>query len=471
MSVQNNIVNTTFRWTGLDGGGTAFGRIAAVATTAAGAAAYLGRQLWQLADRTTQIYGRFYDLSERTGIAASQLHAMSIAAEQDGVALDDVLTGLRRLPSAIDDLARGSETAQRSFAMLGLTMDDLAGLSLEEQFYRVGGALANVQDESTRAALAADVFGRSGMNLLPFLERGERGLRELTEAARASGQVLGEDAYAAADRFGDALVEMRNRFNSLLMEGLEPILPELEGLGDTLVELADAAMPALAAATTTILIPALQTLTSILTTAAEGWEYYLALFDESALAKLTEIEGGPVAQYGYTMSEIRAIHDQRVSESGSVAAWMDENAATTAGTNAGSAYTAGLSSGLSSNAPAVVETAEKDIWTPLKEAARAEAEHEMELARIAAEKRATIMQYEHDQLEAAEQAEYEARLERLQTFADISADLFSRSWDIMFGNARQGFDDMLRDMLMELAKSGLLKLLRGAITGGVGFLL
>jgi len=48
------------------------------------------------------------------------------------------------------------------------------------------------------------------------------------------------------------------------------------------------------------------------------------------------------------------------------------------------------------------------------------------------------------------------------------------AWDSFFGNTRQSFGDMLKDMVADLVKSGLLNLLRkgimGGATGGLGFL-
>ena len=52
----------------------------------------------------------------------------------------------------------------------------LQGLSPEQQFQLFANALAGVVDASTRAALAQDVFGRSGTQLLPLFTQGEQGM-------------------------------------------------------------------------------------------------------------------------------------------------------------------------------------------------------------------------------------------------------------------------------------------------------
>jgi hypothetical protein len=79
-----------------------------------------------------------------------------------------------------------------------------------------------------------------------------------------------------------------------------------------------------------------------------------------------------------------------------------------------------------------------------------------------------------DRIKEKETAEYEARLERLQSYADMTTQVMGMAWDSLFSNTRASFGDMLKDMVADLVKSGLLNLLRkgimGGATGGLGFL-
>jgi len=79
-----------------------------------------------------------------------------------------------------------------------------------------------------------------------------------------------------------------------------------------------------------------------------------------------------------------------------------------------------------------------------------------------------------DRIAEKETAEYDARLERLQNYADLTTQVMGMAWDSLFSNTRASFGDMLKDMVADLVKSGLLNLLRkgimGGATGGLGFL-
>ena len=88
------------------------------------------------------------EMSRRTGISVERLAELKFAAEQTGVSIEDMETGIRRMQKAIVEAAKGSADAQRNLALLGLSLADLDGLSPDEQF-RLGG-LGELVDESIK---------------------------------------------------------------------------------------------------------------------------------------------------------------------------------------------------------------------------------------------------------------------------------------------------------------------------------
>jgi len=71
-----------------------------------------------------------------------------------------------------------------------VSVEDLAGLSPEQQFKLIADRLAEIEDPTPRAATAMDVFGRSGTKLLAMLSGGAAGIEELQEQARGLGLTI-----------------------------------------------------------------------------------------------------------------------------------------------------------------------------------------------------------------------------------------------------------------------------------------
>jgi len=138
-------------------------------------------------------------MSRRTGVSVEALSELGFAAEQSGADLQTLENGVRVMQRSINDAERGLSTATEAFADLGLTWQGLRTLSPEEQFKRIADALSRIEDPSKRAAVAQQIFGRSGTRLLPLLEDGAKGIEALQEQARSLGlTVSGEAAKDAA---------------------------------------------------------------------------------------------------------------------------------------------------------------------------------------------------------------------------------------------------------------------------------
>ena len=144
-------------------------------------------------------------MSRRTGIGVEALSELGFAAEQSGADLQTLEAGVRVLQRTINDAERGLSTATEALAELGLTAEQVRGLTPEEQFKAVADRLARIPDPAKRAAVAMQLLGRSGTRLLPLVEGGAAGIEELQEQARALGLTVSTEAARDAALLTDTL--------------------------------------------------------------------------------------------------------------------------------------------------------------------------------------------------------------------------------------------------------------------------
>ena len=145
------------------------------------------------------------EMSRRTGISVERLSELKFAAEQTGVSVEELETGVRRMQKTIVAAAEGSGEAQRTLALLGLTIQNLDGLSPDQQFKLIADRLAEIEDPTVRAAMAMQIFGKSGTSLLPMLVDGAAGIDALSEQARSLGLVMSTENAEAAHKFSQAM--------------------------------------------------------------------------------------------------------------------------------------------------------------------------------------------------------------------------------------------------------------------------
>ncbi|MBI3866825.1 MAG: hypothetical protein HY290_33515 [Planctomycetia bacterium] len=164
---------------------------------AAGAAVKgaLGGAIAVFEEAGTQLRG----MSLRTGASVEALSTLGFVAEQSGVDMEGLETGIRKMQKVLGGADEGSAEAAAALDKLGLSIDQLKGLSPDEQFRRIGARLAAMPDPTLRAAEAMKIFGKSGTSLLPMLAHGAEGMAELEDQARSLGlEWSGHEAESAA---------------------------------------------------------------------------------------------------------------------------------------------------------------------------------------------------------------------------------------------------------------------------------
>ncbi|MHB1158238.1 MAG: phage tail tape measure protein [Phycisphaerales bacterium] len=147
-------------------------------------------------------------MAKRTGLSVEALSELDFAAGQSGTSLESLEKGVRKMQKTLVDAVAGSKEAVDSLADLGLTVQDLADLSPEQQFKLLADRISKVEDPTRRAAIAMSIFGKSGTELIPLMAQGAAGIEALqTEARRLGLTMSGEDAVAA-EELNDALDQL-----------------------------------------------------------------------------------------------------------------------------------------------------------------------------------------------------------------------------------------------------------------------
>lgn len=195
-------------------------RLAAGFTNAAQAAV-------NYASRVAESVASTDDLAKRLGVGVEALQGFQVAAKLSGV--DNLEGALQKLSVVFGDAQAGSESAQKAFANIGLSVQDLAALSPEDQFRAVSEAISALPGPAAQAAAAVDLFGRSGVELLPLFAEN---LAAVEERARNLGVVLSEDQVGAIAEMDDALSLVRATFDGIIGQVTANLAPVVTALSE-----------------------------------------------------------------------------------------------------------------------------------------------------------------------------------------------------------------------------------------------
>lgn len=181
------------------------------------------------------------DTSEKLGIPVEELSALEHAAKLANVEFD-VLTGsMVKLAKNMDMAATGAITpTSQAFKRLGVEVQNADG-TLKSQS-QVLGELADrfsiYEDSTEKTALAVELFGKKGAELIPILNMGAAGIRAATEEAKLFGIVVDKETADAAKRFNDNLDRVSAALSGVFVQAIKASVVELDFLGSALLQVA-----------------------------------------------------------------------------------------------------------------------------------------------------------------------------------------------------------------------------------------
>ena len=212
--------------------------VAGAATAAVGAAAIKAGDAFADAAGEVAEYGDNIDkMSQRLGLSYEGFQKWDYILGQSGVDIDSMQTGLKTLTNQLDDARNGSADAQARFEALGLSLEDISNMSREEVFESVISGFQQMEDSTERAALANDLFGKSGQNLTPLFNQSVESTQALAQAAEDLGLIMSDDAVKASADYQDALDTMQRSMAGLKNNMMGNFLPGITSVMDGLTEL------------------------------------------------------------------------------------------------------------------------------------------------------------------------------------------------------------------------------------------
>ena len=176
--------------------------------------------------------------SKKTGMATEDISRLRYAAERSGVGFGGLESALARMARSASEAADGAEMYSEAYDRLGVSVTDANGeLKGGEQLFReVAEGLKNVDNATERAALAQEIFGRSGAQLLPLLNEGEAGIKKLGDRAEELGRVLSGKAAQDSERFNDALEDLKDTGTTIAMTLGQTLMPTIAEIAEKVSE-------------------------------------------------------------------------------------------------------------------------------------------------------------------------------------------------------------------------------------------
>ncbi|MDP3228401.1 MAG: hypothetical protein Q8N13_10555 [Acidovorax sp.] len=140
------------------------------------------------------------EMSGRVGVSAKELSGLQLAYKQAGMGNDAMASSLAKLSREMSEgnaglRALGVNTRNADGSLRGTT----------EVLLDVANKFTTLEDGAAKTALAIEIFGKSGTDMVPLLNSGSEGIAQMTAMAERLGLVIEDSTAAQAGQFNDTL--------------------------------------------------------------------------------------------------------------------------------------------------------------------------------------------------------------------------------------------------------------------------
>lgn len=166
-------------------------------------------------------------MSQKIGISREAYQELDFVCSQSGTSVDTLQMGIKTLTNQMQSAADGTETAVKMFDKLGVSIYDSNG-SLKEQetmMWETMQALQNMENQTEKAALATDLLGRSGSELMPLLNGASGSINEMRQQAHDLGLILDDELIDNGVELTDTMDQMKRSLSAVGTEVGGDLMP------------------------------------------------------------------------------------------------------------------------------------------------------------------------------------------------------------------------------------------------------
>lgn len=176
--------------------------------------------------------------AEKANMTTEAFSALAWAAKQSNVEQGALTTGIKMLGRAMSE--GDASKAGQSLRDLGVAATDANGnlRPTIDVLMDVADQFSNAAQDANKTKIAMELFGRSGVDMVPMLNQGRGAIEAMMKEAQQLGFVISGDFAKSADQINDNLAAMAQVMRGQVDVAMEQLAPTIELITGTFIDMA-----------------------------------------------------------------------------------------------------------------------------------------------------------------------------------------------------------------------------------------
>ena len=196
--------------------------------------AVAGAAVYGLATKTAQMGDAAAKNSQKLGMTTKEYGQLTYAAEQSGLKVDEFVSTMKKFNAENIKAVSSGKNFVLAYGKKIISLKDSTGAlkSNRQILLETVDAMAKMKNHADKSKLAMVMFGKAGVDMLPFLEQGRGAIEALGIEADKLGVTFSEEAAGNSVAFMDSLTRLKSAFKGLFIEIGSQFHPVLTKLND-----------------------------------------------------------------------------------------------------------------------------------------------------------------------------------------------------------------------------------------------
>jgi len=176
-------------------------------------------------------------LSQKTGLTVETLSILSSAAKKVDVDPERLEKGLIKFAKARDELVGGNKDMEEAFRRLGISRKEALELGQDEMVLRLVDRLGKLGDSYQKTAIAQQILGRGGAELIPVFNRlAVDGVEETRRRLEEMGLLMSKDFAEAAEAAAQGMKKLQSQARGAATQFVAGFVPGITQAIDAMNE-------------------------------------------------------------------------------------------------------------------------------------------------------------------------------------------------------------------------------------------
>ncbi len=177
-------------------------------------------------------------MSQKIGISREAYQELDFICSQSGMSVDTLQAGMKTLVSVMDTTAAGTSQTATAFEELGIRVTNSDGSlrDSEEVMWETLSAMQSMENQTQKARYAAELFGRSGTELMPLLNGAAGSIEAMKDQAHDLGIVLDDDTIDAGVEMTDTVDQMKRSLGAVVTNIGGELMPIVTKLSNYIIK-------------------------------------------------------------------------------------------------------------------------------------------------------------------------------------------------------------------------------------------